>query len=122
MKTKNAFKIPAVIATLFFGFLHPVLAQIGPESQIAELSKQLQLNDQQKKEFAPIVERGDTELKALKADTSMGKLQKLGKLEEIQGEFRNGAAKVLSPDQLNKLDALQAQRRAKLKRELMQGT
>ena len=122
MKTKNAFKIPAVIVALFFGILHPVLAQIGPELQIAELSKKLQLNDQQKKELAPIVERRDTELKALKADTSMGKLQKLRKLEEIQGEFRNGAAKVLSPDQLKKFDALQAQKRAKLKGALMQGT
>ena len=54
------------------------------------------------------------EAKALKADTSMGKLQKLRKVQEIQTNFRNQAAKVLNPDQVKKLDALQAERRAKL--------
>jgi hypothetical protein len=44
----------------------------------------------------------------------MGKLQKLRKATEIQENFRNQAAKVLNPDQTKKLEALQAERRAKL--------
>ena len=56
----------------------------------------------------------DKEIKALKADTSMGKLQKLRKAQEIQANFRNQAAKVLNADQVKKLDALQAERRSKL--------
>lgn len=114
MKTKDVFRTPVTIAALFFSILLPVLAQIGPELQIAELSKKLQLNDQQKKELAPKVELRDKEVKALRADTSMGKLQKLRKAQEIQTNFRNEAAKVLNPDQLKKFDALQAERRAKL--------
>ena len=42
---------------------------------MAELSRKLQLNEQQKKELAPVAEQRDKEIKALKADTSMGKLQ-----------------------------------------------
>ena len=77
MKTQNVFKTPVVIAALFFSILFPALAQTGAELNMAELSKKLQLTDQQKKELAPFVEQRDKEIKALKADTSMGKLQKL---------------------------------------------
>jgi hypothetical protein len=52
------------------------------------------------------------------ADTSMGPLQKLRKAQEIQKNFREQAAKVLTPDQVQKLEALQAERRAKLRGEL----
>jgi hypothetical protein len=114
MKTRNVFKPSVIIAALFFSILFPALAQNGPELQLAELSKKLQLTDQQKKELAPVVEQRDKEIKALKADTSMGKLQKLRKAAEIQTNFRNQAAKILNPDQVKKLDELQAERRARL--------
>ena len=42
---------------------------------MAELSRKLQLTEQQKKELAPVVEQRDKEIKALKAETSMGELQ-----------------------------------------------
>ena len=80
---------------------------------MAELSKKLQLTEP-KKELTPVVEQRDKEIKALRADTSMGKLQKLRKAQEIQANFRNRAAKILNPEQVQKLDALQAERRAKL--------
>jgi Spy/CpxP family protein refolding chaperone len=41
-------------------------------------------------------------------------LQTLRKAEEIQTSFRDQAAKILNPDQIKKLDELQAERRAKL--------
>ena len=113
MKSHHRFKF-FVIAALLFGIVFPALAQIGPELQMAELSKKLQLSDQQKKELTPIVEERDKRIKALKADTSTGKLQKLRKASEIQENFRNQAEKHLSPEQGKKLEALQAERRAKL--------
>jgi Spy/CpxP family protein refolding chaperone len=113
MKSHHRFKF-FVIAALLFGIVFPALAQIGPELQMAELSKKLQLSDQQKKELTPIVEERDKQVKALKANTSTGKLQKLRKASEIQENFRNQAAKHLSPEQVKKLEALQAERREKL--------
>ena len=113
MKSNYRFKF-FVIAALFFGIVLPALAQIGPELQMAELSKKLQLTDQQKKELTPIVEERDKQVKALKADTSTGKLQKLRKASGIQENFRNQAAKHLNPEQVKKLEALQAERREKL--------
>ena len=81
---------------------------------MAELSRKLQLTEPQKNELAPVVEQRDKEIKALRADTSMGKLQKLRKAQEIQANFRNQAARSLNADQVKKLDALQAERRSKL--------
>ena len=114
MKANLRFRFSAVVAALLVSIVFPALAQIGPELQMAELSKKLGLTDQQKKELTPIVETRDKQIKALKADTSQGKLQKLRKATEIQENFRNQAAKHLNPDQVKKLEALQAERRAKL--------
>ena len=79
-----------------------------------ELTEKLQLNEQQQKALTPVVAQRDKELKALKADTSSSKLQKLRKLEAIQTNFKSQASKVLTPEQSKKLEALQAERRAKL--------
>jgi hypothetical protein len=114
VKTKKRFRVSFVAAVLLCGIVFPALAQNVPALQMAELSKKLQLTDQQRKELTPIVEERDKEIKALKADTSMGKLQKLRRVSEIQTSFRDHAAEHLNADQVKKLEALQAERRAKL--------
>jgi hypothetical protein len=43
MKVKIVFNPSVLIATLLFGIVLPALAQIGPELQMAELSRKLQL-------------------------------------------------------------------------------
>jgi periplasmic protein CpxP/Spy len=104
-----------VIALFSVGLAVSLFGQQAlPRLQMAELTKKLQLTDQQQKQLAPIVAQRDKEAEALKADTSMGKLPKLRRFEGIQTDFRTKAARVLTPDQVKKLDALQAERRAKL--------
>jgi predicted transcriptional regulator len=120
-KTKNRFRVATSVAAVLFSIALSAAAQIGTELQMAELSKKLQLTDQQTKELTPIVEQRDKQIKALTADTSMGKLQKLRKASEIQTNFRDQAAKHLNTQQIKALDALQAERRAKLKRALTSG-
>jgi periplasmic protein CpxP/Spy len=90
--------------------------QAIPKLQMAELTKKLQLTEQQQKQIAPLVAERDKKVEALQADKSMGKLQKLKQAEQLQTDFRNGAAKYLNADQVKKLEALQAERRAKLTR------
>jgi hypothetical protein len=114
MKPDNILRFHIVVLALFIGILLPAMAQIGAELQMAELSKKLQLTEEQKKELTPIVAERDKKIKALRADTSIGKLQKLRKARELQAEFRDQAAKHLNADQVKKLGALQAERRAML--------
>jgi Spy/CpxP family protein refolding chaperone len=103
-----------LIPFLFLLFATPLIARPIVGIQMAELTKKLHLTDQQQKELAPVVEQRDKEAAALKANTSLSKIQKLRRLSEIQRNFRNNAAKILNPEQIKKLDAIQAERRAEL--------
>jgi hypothetical protein len=71
-------------------------------------------DEQQQKALTPIVAQRDKAIKSLMGNTSMGKLQKLRKVQAIQTDFREQAGKVLTPEQSKKLEALQAERREKL--------
>ena len=114
MKSFNALKQLVILMTAAFCFTSFALGQVMEALQMKELTEKLQLNEKQQQALTPIVAQRDKSLKALKADTSAGKLQKLRKLEAIQANFKASASKVLTPEQSKKLEALQAERRAKL--------
>ena len=103
-----------LIAFSYLVFAAPLVAQQIERIQMAELTRELRLTDQQQKQLAPVVERRDRALAGLEANTSLSKIQKLRKLSEIQTSFRNNAAKILNPEQIKKFDAMQAERRARL--------
>jgi uncharacterized membrane protein YhiD involved in acid resistance len=112
-KNTSAWRFPLLAAGLLLALVLPVLAQIGVLT-LAELTKQLHLTDQQKKELAPVVEERNKKIEALKADTSATKLQKLRKAREIQSDFTSEASKHLNADQVKKLEAIQAERRSQI--------
>jgi Spy/CpxP family protein refolding chaperone len=114
MKPIKAIKQLVVLATVAFCFTSLAIGQAMEGLQIKELTEKLQLNEQQQKALTPIVAQRDKALKALRANTSIGKVQKLRKAEAIQTNFKTQADKVLTPEQSKKLEALQAERRAKL--------
>jgi hypothetical protein len=114
MKSISAIRQLVVLATAIFCCTSFAIGQVMEGLQVKELTEKLQLNEQQQKAMTPIVAQRDKALKALKADTSTGKLQKLRKLEAIQANFKASASKVLTPEQSKKLEALQAERREKL--------
>ncbi len=115
MKNNKRFRQCLTFAIVFLSVAVISLAQQAmPKLQMAELTKKLQLTEQQQKQIAPLVAERDKKAEALEADKSMGKLQKLKQAMQLQTDFHNGAAKYLNADQVKKLDALQAERRAKL--------
>lgn len=115
MNTNKLFRQCVTFAIVFLSALAISQAQQAiPKLQMAELTKKLQLTEQQQKQLAPLVAERDKKAEALEADKSTGKLQKLKQAMQLQTDFRNGAAKYLNADQVKKLDALQAERRAKL--------
>ena len=114
----HVYRISIFVTALLFSFTFAAMAQLIVDLQLAELTKELQLSAHQQKELTPVIEQRDKQLEALKADSSMGKLQKLEKLKEIQTSFHQRIAKILSTDQLKKFERLQAERREKLEKEL----
>src|SRR5258708_16940924 len=77
-------------------------------------TEQIQINEHQKKALTPFGAQRYKAVKTLMANTSLDKLQKLRKVQEIQTNFRAQAGKVLTPEQTKKLEALQAGPREKL--------
>jgi ribosomal protein S13 len=114
MKAHNLFWRIMAVAVFFLGVSANSSAQTVDKLSMAELTKKLQLTEQQQKQIAPLVAQRDKKAEALEADKSMGKLQKLKQAQQLQTDFRNNAAKYLNADQVKKLEALQAERRAKL--------
>jgi Spy/CpxP family protein refolding chaperone len=114
MKATKAIQQLIIVATVIFCFTSLAIGQAMEGLQMKELTEKLQLNEQQQKALTPIVAGRDKALKALMANTSLGKLQKLRKVQEIQTNFHAQAGKVLTPEQTKKLEALQAERREKL--------
>lgn len=114
MKATKAIQQLVTVATVLLCFTSLAVAQAMEGLQMKELTEKLQLNEQQQKTLTPIVAQRDKAVKALMANTSLGKLQKLRKVQEIQTDFRAQAGKVLTPEQTKKLEALQTERREKL--------
>jgi Spy/CpxP family protein refolding chaperone len=114
MKSFKLFPKLVMLVAAVFCVTNLAIGQVMEGIQMKELTEKLQLNEQQQKAMTPIVAQRDKAIKALMSDTSMGKLQKLRKVQAIQTNFRTQAGKVLTPEQSKKLEALQAERREKL--------
>ncbi|MBV9671350.1 MAG: hypothetical protein JO076_00800 [Verrucomicrobia bacterium] len=108
--------LPLLIATIIVGLAVGGIAQSSSGEQMRNLTQKLQLTEKQKVQMAPLVEHQFKEMKSLKDDTSMGKLQKLRRARELQANFHSQASKVLSPEQMKKLEQMQAERRGELGR------
>ena len=103
-----------MLVAAVFCFTSFAIGQAMEGIQMKELTEKLQLNEQQQKAMTPIVAQRDKAFKALMANSSLGKLQKLRKVQAIQTNFKEQAGKVLTPEQSKKLEAMQAERREKL--------
>src|SRR5580700_11766367 len=109
MRTIKIIQPLVIFSAAIFWFTNLAVGQVMEGLQLTELTEKLQLNEQQQKALTPIVAQRDKAVKALMGNTSMGKLQKLRKVQEIQTNFRAQAGKVLTPEQTKKLEALQAE-------------
>jgi periplasmic protein CpxP/Spy len=99
-----------VIGSLLFGLAvtltaRPALAQEHPttaESRLEEMSKQLNLTDEQKAKLKPILQDEGQQLQALHSDTSLSHDQKMAKAKEIREAHKSQINSVLTPDQQQK--------------------
>jgi Spy/CpxP family protein refolding chaperone len=96
-----------VIGSLLFGLAvtlaaRPALAQeqqATPESRLEEMSKQLNLTDDQKTKLKPILQDEAQQLQAVHNDASLSQDQKKAKAKEIHAAFKPQVNNVLTPDQ-----------------------
>jgi len=96
-----------VIGSLLFGLAitltaRPALAQeqqATAESRLEEMSKQLNLTDDQRTKLKPILQDEAQQLQAVHNDASLSQDQKKAKAKEIHAESKPQINSVLTPDQ-----------------------
>lgn len=104
---------------LAFGLvLSPALAQEDPApaaTRLEEIANKLNLTEDQKTALKPILEKEVADLKAVKVDTSVGRLQKLKRIRAIDEEATNSIKAVLTEEQWKKYEVIRKENRKALK-------
>ncbi len=96
----------------------PALAQEHPataENRLEEMSKQLNLTDDQKAKLKPILQDEAQQLQAVHNDTSLSHDQKMAKVKEIREAHKPQINDILTPDQQKKWEEMK--KKAKGQRE-----
>lgn len=83
-------------------------------AKLEKMSAELQLTPDQKKQMLPILMDEAPKIKAAKADTSLGPLQKAMKLKQIANDTDTKVKPILTPTQWEKWEAMRAQQRQEM--------
>ena len=82
-------------------------AQSGQRAQqFEQLAQQLQLTPEQKAQLIPILRAEAPKVKAIKADASLSKIQKLEQLKAVHDETDPHVRSILAPEQYQKLQEI----------------
>jgi Spy/CpxP family protein refolding chaperone len=82
-----------------------------PEDQLARLTKQLKLTDEQQAKIKPILEEQHNKMMDLRQDTSMPREERFAKFREVRQESMGKMKPILNPEQQKKWEKMQQMRR-----------
>lgn len=82
-----------------------------PEDQLARMTKQLQLTDEQQAKIKPILEEQHKQMMGLRKDTSMSREDRFAKFRDIRQKSIDKIKPILSAEQQQKWQKIQEERR-----------
>jgi Spy/CpxP family protein refolding chaperone len=82
-----------------------------PDDQLARMTKQLNLTDDEQAKIKPILEEQHNKMMDLRQDTSMSREDRFSKFREIRQESMDKIKPILNSDQQKKWDKMQEKRR-----------
>lgn len=82
-----------------------------PEEQLARMTKQLKLTDEQQAKIKPIIEEQHQKIMDLRQDTSMSREDRFAKFREVRQESMEKIKPILNPSQRKKWEKMQQRRR-----------
>jgi periplasmic protein CpxP/Spy len=101
------FTVLALCSCAWFISTQKSYAQSGQGAQkIEHLAKELKLTPQQKAQLMPILEAEAPQLKAIKANTSLSKSQRLEQLKAVHDQTDPQVKSILTPEQYQKLQEI----------------
>jgi Spy/CpxP family protein refolding chaperone len=130
MKPRATFLVLLAAVLVLPLFAQLAAAQMGgsaaPDKQevmakMEKLSSELQLTPQQKQQMMPILMEEGKKLKSIKADTSLGPMQKLMQMKEAGTTADAQIKPILSPDQYQKFEQIRTQEREEMIQKMRSG-
>lgn len=116
MGKKRIFMVPALAIGLCALFT-PVSVNAQPEKaaqRFGQLATQLSLTPDQKAQLIPILVAEAPKVKAIKADTSLTKMQKFQQLKALHDQTDPQVKAILSPGQYQQLQTIRRQELAQI--------
>lgn len=90
-------------------------------AKLEKMSTQLNLTPVQKKEIAPIMMDEASKMKAIKANASLGPLQKAMQMKQLGTDMDAKMKPILNPDQYQKFEQMRAQEREEMMQKMRSG-
>ena len=87
------------------------------EARMKQLSEALKLTDEQKTKLAPILKEEGEKLRAIFEDTKSSREEKGKKMQDIRKDLSAKVKAVLTPEQAEKYEKIQAEMAAKRKKQ-----
>ena len=100
---------------------HQMRGPMTPEDQLARLTKQLNLTEDQQAKIKPIIEEQHKQMMDLRQDTSMSRDDRFAKFREIREKSLTKMKEVLTPEQQKKWEKMQEMRRERRGGGMMNG-
>ncbi|HEY7387253.1 MAG TPA: hypothetical protein VH640_02015 [Bryobacteraceae bacterium] len=82
---------------------------VKPTEKLQRLAADLALTPQQKRQLIPILASEAPKVEAIKADSSLSKIQKLEQLKAVHDQTDPQVKAILTPEQYQKLQAIRRQ-------------
>jgi periplasmic protein CpxP/Spy len=89
--------------------------QMGPDQQLARLSKELKLTDDQKAKIKPILENEFQQISQIRQDTSVSPQDRRAKFMDIRNKGMAQIRPILTDKQQAKLQQIEERREARMK-------
>jgi Spy/CpxP family protein refolding chaperone len=91
----------------------PMRRQWGPDQQLARMTKQLHLTDDQQAKIKPLLEDQHQQMMALRQDTSLSREERMAKIQEIRRATFEKINPILTSKQQKKLQEMQQMRQGR---------
>jgi Spy/CpxP family protein refolding chaperone len=107
----------AIALAFWASLLSTSFAQQIPKARqqrLIALAKQLHLTSKQAKKLYPIMQAQEPQLKAIRNDSSLSRVEKLHRFHAVQDASDPQVKAILTPAQFQQLQAIRQQRRAQL--------
>jgi Spy/CpxP family protein refolding chaperone len=107
----------AIALAFWASLLSTSFAQQIPKARqqrLIALAKQLHLTSKQAKKLYPIMQAQEPQLKAIRNDSSLSRVEKLHRIHAVQDASDPQVKAILTPAQFEQLQAIRRQRRAQL--------